>query len=84
MFRSVHRQDQQADLQARTGTGEAVGHWQARVNGSIIGAMKNVLIFAAIAEAGTGLALLIVPSLVGQLLFGEQLTGVTTVRLSVE
>jgi hypothetical protein len=38
--------------------------------------MKNVLIFAAIGEAGTGLALLIVPSLVGQLLFGEQLTGV--------
>jgi hypothetical protein len=38
--------------------------------------MKNVLIFAAIGEAGAGLALLIVPSLVGQLLFGEQLTGV--------
>jgi hypothetical protein len=38
--------------------------------------MKNALIFAAIAEAATGLALLIVPSLVGQLLFGEELTGV--------
>ena len=38
--------------------------------------MKNVLIFAAIGEAGAGLALLIVPSLVGQSLFGEQLTGV--------
>ena len=38
--------------------------------------MKNALIFAAISEAGTGFALLIVPSLVGQMLFGEQLTGV--------
>jgi hypothetical protein len=38
--------------------------------------MKNVLIFAAVGEAGTGLALLIIPSLVGQLLLGEQLAGV--------
>ena len=38
--------------------------------------MKKVLIFAAVAEAATGLALLIVPSLVGQLLFGEELTGI--------
>jgi hypothetical protein len=38
--------------------------------------MKWVLIFAAIAEAITGLALLIAPSLVGQLLLGEQFTGV--------
>jgi hypothetical protein len=38
--------------------------------------MKRVLIFAAVAEAGTGLALLIVPSLVGRLLLGEGLTGV--------
>jgi hypothetical protein len=38
--------------------------------------MKKVLIFAAVAEAATGLAMLIVPSLVGQLLLGEQLTGV--------
>ena len=38
--------------------------------------MKKVLIFAAVAEAATGLALLIVPSLVGQLLLGEELTGV--------
>jgi len=35
-----------------------------------------VLIFAAIGEAATGLALPIVPSLVGQLLLGEELTGV--------
>ena len=38
--------------------------------------MKGTLIFAAVAEAATGLALLIVPSLVGQLLLGEELTGV--------
>ena len=38
--------------------------------------MKWGLIFAAVAEAATGLALLIVPSLVGQLLLGEELTGV--------
>ena len=39
--------------------------------------MKKVLIFSAVAEAATGLALLIVPSLAGQLLFGQELTGVT-------
>jgi hypothetical protein len=38
--------------------------------------MKNALTFAAVAEATTGLALLIAPSLVVQLLLGEQLTGV--------
>jgi hypothetical protein len=38
--------------------------------------MKKVLIFAALGEAGTGLALLVGPSLVGQLLLGEELTGV--------
>ena len=38
--------------------------------------MKKVLIFAAIAEAATGLALLVLPSLVGRLLLGEELTGV--------
>jgi hypothetical protein len=43
---------------------------------SDIGAMKKVLIFAAVGEAATGLALLIVPSLVGRLLLGEELTGV--------
>jgi hypothetical protein len=39
--------------------------------------MKVGLIFAAVAEAATGLALLIVPSLVGQLLLGAEVTGVT-------
>ena len=39
--------------------------------------MKNVLKFAAIGEAVTGLALLIVPSLVSRLLLGTELTGVS-------
>ncbi len=39
--------------------------------------MKRVLILAALGEALTGLALLLVPSLVGQVLLGERLTGVT-------
>jgi hypothetical protein len=38
--------------------------------------MKRVLILAAVGEATTGVALLIVPSLVGGLLFGEELTGI--------
>ena len=38
--------------------------------------MKWVLILAAVGEAATGLALLIAPSLVGQLLLGEELTGI--------
>src|SRR5512139_1340738 len=38
--------------------------------------MKRVLIFASVGETGTGLALLIVPSLVGRLLLGEELSGI--------
>ena len=38
--------------------------------------MKKALIFAAVAEAATGLALLVVPSLLGRVLLGEELTGV--------
>ena len=38
--------------------------------------MKKVLIFAAVAEALTGVALLVVPSMVGQVLLGQQLAGV--------
>lgn len=38
--------------------------------------MKRVLVLAAVGEAATGVALLIVPSLVGRLLLGEELTGV--------
>ena len=41
----------------------------------IVGTQK-VLVFAAVAEAVTGLALLVVPSLVGRLLLGEELAGV--------
>jgi hypothetical protein len=37
--------------------------------------MKGVLVLAAVSEIATGVALLIVPSLVGQLLFGVELTG---------
>jgi hypothetical protein len=37
--------------------------------------MKNALALAAMGEAATGLALLIVPSLVGQFLLGEELSG---------
>jgi hypothetical protein len=38
--------------------------------------MKNVLVLAAVSEVATGAALLIGPSLVGQLLLGAELTGV--------
>jgi hypothetical protein len=38
--------------------------------------MKPVLVAAAVGEAATGLALLIVPSLVGKLLLGEEMAGI--------
>ncbi len=38
--------------------------------------MKKVLTVAAIVEVATGMALLIVPPLVGRLLFGAEFTGV--------
>jgi hypothetical protein len=38
--------------------------------------MKKVLLLAAVSEAATGLALLIVPSLVGRLLLGHELAGI--------
>jgi hypothetical protein len=38
--------------------------------------LRRALLFAAVGEAATGLALVIFPSLVGQLLFGVELTGV--------
>jgi hypothetical protein len=38
--------------------------------------MKKVLTVAAVIEVATGLALMIAPSLVGRLLFGEELTGI--------
>jgi hypothetical protein len=46
--------------------------------------MKKLLTIAALAEGATGLACLIVPSSVGQLLFGGELTGIagTVTRLA--
>ena len=46
--------------------------------------VKKVLVLAAVTETATGVALLIVPSLVGQLLFGVELTGmaVTVARMT--
>lgn len=38
--------------------------------------MKRVLVLAAVSEAATGVALLVVPSLVGRLLLGQELTGI--------
>jgi len=38
--------------------------------------MKKLLTFAAVAEAATGAALIVVPSLVGRLLLGAELAGV--------
>ena len=41
--------------------------------------MKRALVLAAVSEAATGAALLIAPSLVGQLLFGAELTGIAII-----
>jgi hypothetical protein len=41
-----------------------------------MGVMRRVLVLAAVSEAATGVALLVVPSLVGQLLLGAELTGI--------
>jgi hypothetical protein len=38
--------------------------------------MKHAIQFAAVGEIATGLALLIVPSLVGRLLLGQELAGI--------
>ena len=42
-------------------------------------AMKRVLVLAAVGEGATGLALVIVPSLVGKLLLGAELTGIAAI-----
>jgi hypothetical protein len=39
--------------------------------------MKKLLTLVSLAEAATGLALLVVPALVGQVLLGAELTGVS-------
>ena len=41
--------------------------------------MRSVLSLAALAETATGVALLVVPTLVGQLLFGAELSGIAVV-----
>jgi|SRR5262245_11894709 len=41
--------------------------------------MSKVITFAGVGEALTGFALLIAPSLVGQLLFGQDLTGIAVI-----
>ena len=41
--------------------------------------MKKLLTFAAVAEAATGLALMVVPALVGRLLLGVELFGIAVV-----
>lgn len=41
--------------------------------------MNKSLAFAAIAEGATGVALIVVPSLVGRLLLGAELSGITGV-----
>jgi hypothetical protein len=38
--------------------------------------MKHALVLVALAEAATGIALLLAPSLVGRLLLGEEVAGV--------
>lgn len=38
--------------------------------------MQKAILLAAVSEAATGLALLVVPSLVGRLLLGQELAGV--------
>jgi hypothetical protein len=48
----------------------------SRAKGRKRDAMNKVLVLAAVSEAATGVALLMVPSLVGRLLFDEELTGV--------
>jgi hypothetical protein len=43
------------------------------------GAMKRLLVFASVGEGATGAALLVVPSLVGKLLLGVELTGIASI-----
>ncbi len=56
----------------------------ASAKGREIDALKKVLVLAAVSEAATGVALLIAPSLVGQVLFGSELTGmaITVARVT--
>jgi hypothetical protein len=47
-----------------------------RAKGPEIDATRRALVPAAVAEAATGLALVVAPSIVGRLLLGEELTGI--------
>jgi hypothetical protein len=47
--------------------------------GQLMGTARTVLALAAVGEAVTGLALLMAPSLVGQLLLGSELTGMAVI-----
>jgi hypothetical protein len=55
----------------------------SRAKGWEIDAMNKVLVLAAVSETATGVALLMVPSLVGQWLFGVELTGMALITLVV-
>ena len=78
----VHRQDRQADLQTRTRRRQprriASSFRQLRTEWPTgkTSWMKKLLTVTAVAEAATGVALVVIPSLVGQLLLGAELTGV--------
>jgi hypothetical protein len=45
--------------------------------------IKKALVIAAVIEAATGLALMIVPSLLGQLLLGAELTTIAVIPMRV-
>jgi hypothetical protein len=49
-----------------------------RPGGGRRGGTNAALVFAAVSEVATGLALVLVPSLVGQLLLGDPLSGIAT------
>ena len=53
---------------------KGVAHWEDPQRYALQN-MKKVLILSAVGEATMGLALLVVPSFVGRLLFDEELTG---------
>src|SRR5262245_20043401 len=60
-------------------TALAVSRPSGWCNASQVFEMKKLLAFAAIAEAATGLALIVVPLLVAQLLLGVQFSGVAII-----
>jgi hypothetical protein len=68
----------------RTTLAADVQHGNKTVQGTGIGAIRGVLVLAAVAEIATGAALLVVPSLVGQILLGAQLVdiAVTVARVA--